>query len=312
MRLSIVIPVYNGAKTIGPLVQALEKELASQFDLEVVLVNDGSPADNSAEVCGSMAKANPRVKFVNLSRNFGEHNAVMAGLNYCTGQAVVIMDDDCQNPPSEVIKLVNRLNEGYDVVYSYYEKKEHSFARNLGSKFNNLVASALIHKPRDLYLSSFKAISRFIIDELIKYTGPYPYIDGLILRITRNYSTVQVEHRARQEGQSGYTVHKLVSLWLNMFTNFSILPLRATTLLGFVFAFVGLVGAILIIVERLRNPGLPAGYASIIVALLIITAVQLFAIGMVGEYLGRLFLKDNGSPQFTVRGTINCERVKHA
>jgi polyisoprenyl-phosphate glycosyltransferase len=312
MRLSIVIPVYNGAKTIGPLVQALEGELGSQFDLEIMLVNDGSPRDNSAEVCADMARTDARIRFVNLSRNFGEHNAVMAGLNYCTGQAAVIMDDDCQNPPSEVIKLVNGIKEGYDVVYSYYEKKEHSLARNLGSRFNNLVASLLIHKPTELYLSSFKAISRFVIDELIKYTGPYPYIDGLILRITRHYKTVQVEHRARQEGQSGYTISKLVSLWLNMFTNFSILPLRAATVMGFAFALVGLVGAVLIIVERLRNPTLPAGYASIIVALLIITAVQLFAIGMVGEYLGRLFLKDNGSPQFTVRDTVNCERLKRA
>ncbi len=306
LRLSIVIPVYNGAQTIGPLVQALKTELDPKFDLEIVLVNDGSPDDNSAEICADMAAHDPRVKFVNLARNFGEHNAVMAGLNYCAGEAVVVMDDDCQNPPSEVVRLVDALNRGYDVVYSSYAKKEDGFVRNLGSRFNNGVARILMHKPLDLYLSSFKAMNRFLVDELIKYTGPYPYLDGLILRTTRNYHSVLVRHCPRREGRSGYTLRKLISLWMNMFTNFSILPLRAAMVLGFAFAVAGLTGAVFVIIEKLQHPDLPPGYASIIVTLLIISAVQLVAIGMVGEYLGRLFLKDNGNPQFTVRTTINC------
>lgn len=303
--LSIVVPVYNGAQTIGPLVNELSV-LNVPDGLEIILVNDGSPDDNSAEVCRDIARSNPQVKFLDLSRNFGEHNAVMAGLNYCTGKATVIIDDDFQNPPSEITKLLDKLNEGYDVVYTYYDKRKHPFLRNLGSKFNNLVASILIRKPMDLYLSSFKAISRFVIDELVKYNGPYPYIDGLILRISRNYATVLVQHHARLQGKSGYTVRKLVSLWLNMFTNFSILPLRIATLLGFMFALIGLVGGTVFLIERLQNPDLPAGWASLIVSLFIISGVQLFAIGMVGEYLGRLFLKDSGNPQFVVRRTVNC------
>lgn len=187
MKISIVIPVYNGAKTIKPLVEALEEELAQKYDMEVALVNDGSLSDNSSEVCTDIALNNSKVKFLDLSLNFSEHNAVMAGLNYCTGEAAVIIDDDFQNPPSEIIKLVDKLNEGYDVAYSYYKKKEHHFLRNLGSQFNNIVVTALLRKPRDLYLSSFKAINRFVIDEVVKYKGPYPYIDGLILRFTRNY-----------------------------------------------------------------------------------------------------------------------------
>jgi glycosyltransferase involved in cell wall biosynthesis len=311
-KLSVVIPVYNGAKTIGPLVQALEKELASRFDFEMVLVNDGSPADNSADVCENLSRNNPRVKFLDLSRNFGEHNAVMAGFNYCTGEAAVIVDDDFQNPPSEVIKLVDELNEGYDVVYSYYKRKEHRFLRNLGSSFNNLVASILIRKPIDLYLSSFKAINRFVIDELVKYRGPHPYIDGLILRITRNYSRVLVQHDPSLKGRSGYTFWKLVSLWLNMFTSFSVLPLRVATILGFMFSMAGLVGAVAFFIEKLLNPDLPVGWASLIISLFIISGVQLFAIGMLGEYLGRMFLKDSGNPQFVVRRTVNCERQKDA
>jgi polyisoprenyl-phosphate glycosyltransferase len=312
MKLSVIIPVYNGAKTIGPLVQAVEKELASEFDLEVVLVNDGSPADNSAEVCLDIARRNPKVKFIDLSRNFSEHNAVMAGLNYCTGEAALIMDDDFQNPVSEVIKLVKKLNDGYDVVYSRYKKKEHHFLRNLGSNLNSLMASVLVGKPVDLYLSSFKAVNRFVINEVIKYTGPYPYVDGLILRVTRNYCSVLVEHNPTFKDKSGYTVRKLVSLWLKMFTGFSVLPLRIATILGFVFAFIGLVGGTVFFIEKIDNPDLPSGWASLIVSLFIISGVQLFAIGMIGEYLGRMFLKDTGNPQFAVRRTVNCQKEKEA
>jgi len=303
--------VYNGARTIGALVEGVKKEVGSRYEVEIVLVNDGSPADNSADVCRALALHDGRVRFVDLSRNFGEHNAVMAGLNYCTGEAAVIVDDDFQNPPSEIAKLAEALREGYDVVFSAYDVKEHPFLRNLGSRFTNLVASLLIRKPARLYLSSFKAINRFIIDELVKYRGPYPYIDGLILRISRNYTTVRVEHRARAQGRSGYTVRKLVSLWLNMFTSFSVLPLRVATLLGLLIAFAGLCAAVGAIIEKLRHPWIQAGWASLMTALLIVSGVQLFAIGMVGEYLGRLFLKDEGNPQFVVRRTINCGEDAH-
>jgi undecaprenyl-phosphate 4-deoxy-4-formamido-L-arabinose transferase len=232
----------------------------------------------------------------------------MAGFNYCTGDAAVVIDDDFQNPPAEIGRLAEKLSEGYDVVFSCYAKKEHGILRNLGSRFNNLVASAMIHKPLGLYLSSFKAVNRFLIDELVKYRGPYPYIDGLILRISRNFATVQVRHNPRVEGRSGYTLGKLVSLWLNMFTNFSIVPLRAAMLLGFLFSAAGFVAAVMFIVEKIRHPQIQAGWASLMTALLIVSGVQLFAIGMVGEYLGRLFLKDAGNPQYVVRRAINGGR----
>lgn len=306
--ISIIIPVYNGANTIEALVEKLQQELAHKQVFEIVLINDGSPADNSAEVCTRIARSDPSIKFVDLSRNFGEHNAVMAGLNFCTGDCAVIMDDDFQNPPSEVIRLVNGLRKGYDVAFSYYEKKQHHPFRNLGSHFNNLVASTLIGKPKELYLSSFKAINRFVIDEIIKYTGPYPYIDGLILRTTRRYTTVQVQHDKRTEGRSGYTLHKLISLWMNMFTNFSVMPLRVATIVGFFFALVSAIVAVIFIIEKLRNPSLPVGWASLIVSVFLIGSVQMFAIGMIGEYIGRLFLKTGGTPQFVVRSAINCEK----
>jgi undecaprenyl-phosphate 4-deoxy-4-formamido-L-arabinose transferase len=245
------------------------------------------------------------VKFVNLSRNFGEHNAVMAGLNHCSGDYAVIVDDDFQNPPEEVGKLISEIRRGYDVVFSYYDRKRHHWLRNLGSRINNAVASVLLGKPYDVYLSSFKAVSRFVIDEIVKYQGPYPYIDGLILRVTRNYSRVLVRHDARREGKSGYTLAKLANLWLNMFTNFSVLPLRLATGAGFLFSLVGLVSAAVFAVEKLRHPELPVGWASLICSLFVIGGVQLFALGMIGEYLGRLFIKMSGQPQFVVREIVD-------
>jgi glycosyltransferase involved in cell wall biosynthesis len=302
---SIVIPVFRGERTVRPLVESLLHGLAAHWRLEIVLVNDGSP-DDSAAVCRELARRSPVIKFVNLSRNFGEHNAVMAGLNHATGDYVVLMDDDFQNPPGEVPKLLAEIEKGYDVVFARYAVKRHHPLRNFGSRFNDWAALALLDKPRGLYLSSFKVLSRFVVDELVKYDGPYPYIDGLVLRLTRNYSQVLVQHDPRREGRSGYTFRKLVSLYLNMFTNFSILPLRLASYAGLVTSLVGLLGAVAFVVERLRNPGVPAGWASVIVSLFIIGGIQLFALGMIGEYLGRLFLKDGGRPQFVVRERINC------
>ena len=307
-KLSIVIPVYNGAGTIGPLVDKLERELSEKMPLEVVLVNDGSPRDNSAEVCEGIARQKPWVVFVDLSRNFGEHNAVMAGLNHCSGDCAVIMDDDFQNPPQEVHKLLAELDKGHDVVFSRYATKMHHPLRNLGSRFNNLVASVMLDKPRDLYLSSFKVINRFVIDEVIRYDGPYPYIDGLILRVTRRFGTVEVQHDDRAQGQSNYTLRKLVSLWLNMFVNFSILPLRAVAVTGFLFAALGLLGVAYAVYAKFTEPGLPLGWASIVSVLLLVSSVQLISVGVLGEYLGRLFMKTNRLPQFVARRTINAQR----
>ena len=305
-RLSAVIPVYRGAATIGPLVQRLEAELQRDFDLEIVLVNDGSP-DHSATVCREIASQRPHVRFVDLARNFGEHNAVMAGLCHCTGDVVVVLDDDFQNPPDEVKKLVDELEKGFDVVWSRYEAKRHHWFRNLGSRFNDRIATMMLGKPHDLYLSSFKAFTRFVKDEVTRYKGPFPYLDGLILRVTRNYGTVLCRHDERQEGKSGYTLKKLVSLWLNMFTSFSVLPLRIASFLGLFVALLGVAFAAWFFVEGMLHPEIQRGWASIIVTLLIASGIQLLVLGMIGEYLGRLFLQDSGRPQFVVRNRMNCD-----
>jgi glycosyltransferase involved in cell wall biosynthesis len=302
IRVSIIIPVYNSEKTIGPLVNKLAAELQPSFDTEIILVNDHS-ADDSDKACIALFESHRNmVKYYPLAKNVGEHNAVMAGLNQMTGDYAVIMDDDFQNPVSEVIRLIMYAAEhDYDVVYTWYEKKQHSFFRNLGSEFNNRVANVMLKKPKDLYLSSFKLINRYLVSEIIQYDLPYPYIDGLILRTTSNIGKIQVVHDKRADGRSNYTLRKLVRLWMNMFTNFSILPLRIAIIMGFIFALIGMVLGVYTVMEKIRNPGLPLGYASLIVTISVFAGMQLIAIGMLGEYLGRMFLSQNKKPQYSIR-----------
>ena len=301
-NISIVIPVYNSETTIGKLVELLINELSNEYKLEIILVNDSSK-DNSEKVCISLFESHKNiVKFYSLAKNVGEHNAVMAGLNKVTGDYVVIMDDDFQNPVDEVIKLVDyAVENNFDVVYTYYDKKEHNFFRNLGSKFNDKVANYMLHKPKNLYLSSFKIINSFLVKEIIKYDLPYPYLDGLILRATNNIGTLKVLHDERKTGKSGYNLSKLVSLWLNMFTNFSILPLRFAVILGFVFSIVGLILGVKTLIEKLNNPTLPIGFASLAISIFVFAGIQLLAIGMIGEYIGRIFISQNKKPQFTIK-----------
>lgn len=299
--LSVVIPVYNGANTIIGMVEELITILGTR-NTQIILINDGSK-DNSHERCREIvSKYQDVVTYVNLSRNFGEHNAVIAGLNYADGDYVVIMDDDSQNPPEEVPRLFKEAKDKqYDIVYTYYEKKQHNWFRNIGSRFNERVANFVLHKPKGLYLSSFKCLSRFVVQEIIRYKGPFPYIDGLALRATGNIGKIKVQHKKREKGYSGYTLKKLVNLWLNMFVNFSILPLRLSTFLGFFFSLLGGIISIYTVIEKFLHPDIPVGWPFLIIAIMIFSGVQLLILGLLGEYLGRLFLSNNQTPQFVIR-----------
>ncbi|GHT91534.1 glycosyl transferase [Spirochaetia bacterium] len=304
MKLSICIPVYNGAKTVGRLIENAQTEL-QEYEVEFVLVNDGSH-DNSDEVCTAIANKKANVKYICLRRNFGEHNAVMCALNYCTGDYAVIIDDDFQNPPAEIKKLIyESLKENFDVVYARYNQKKDSVFRNLGSRFNDIISTWLLNKPKDLYLCSFKLIKKEVIGEIIKYKGPFPYIDGLILRCTSSISSVCVEHLQRKEGRSNYTFAKLVSLWLNMFINFSIKPLRIVMLIGFITALACMALAIGFVIEKIMRPEIPPrGWATMAVIMLFIGGIQMFGIGLVGEYIGKNYLDKNGTPQWVVKKEI--------
>ena len=305
--LSIVIPVYNGAQTIEALVAAL-RALAVPGGHEIVLVNDGSP-DNSLEICrGLVARAPVPITLVDLARNFGEHNAVMAGLREARGGHIITMDDDLQNPPGEVLRLLEHAQRsGADVVYARPLEKHHAGWRNLGSRFTNRVADFVLDKPKGLYLSSFRCISAFAARQAIAYEGPFPYVDGLMLQLTQRVDSLAVEHLPRPHGSSNYTLRRLVRLWLNMFVNFSVMPLRVSTFTGIGLSVLGLAGAVWAAVSALFLEKTPPGWASLTVAVMLLSGVQLLILGLVGEYLGRLYLTVNRRPQTVVRTVLRSD-----
>jgi undecaprenyl-phosphate 4-deoxy-4-formamido-L-arabinose transferase len=302
--LSVVIPVYRGATTIGHLVQALSA-LRPQGGLEIVLVNDGSP-DNSAEVCTALlASARVPITYIEHARNYGEHNAVMTGLRHSSGSYVITMDDDLQNPPDEVIRLYDHARLGqWDVVYTRYPSKQHARWRNLGSRFANAVADRLLDKPKGLYLSSFRCMSGFVVQAVTRYGGPYPYVDGLIMQITQRIDNILVQHLPRADGGSNYTLRRLVRLWLNLATSFSLAPLRFAVFAGTGMATAGGIGAVATIAEALITHDTPSGWASTMTVILLVSGVQSMMLGIIGEYVGRTFLSANGKPQGTVRSVL--------
>jgi glycosyltransferase involved in cell wall biosynthesis len=299
--LSIVVPVYRGATTVARLVDALS-DLQPAGGLEIVLVNDGSP-DNSGEVCRSLLPiARVPVLYVEHARNYGEHNAVMTGLRHVRGDFVITMDDDLQNPPEEVVRLYDHARSGgWDVVYTRFAQKHHAGWRNLGSRFANAVADRLLDKPKGLYLSSFRCMSALVVRAVTRYRGPYPYVDGLIMQVTQRIDSIEVRHLPRIEGRSNYNLTRLVRLWLNLATSFSLAPLRLAIYAGLALSVAGGIGAVATISEALFMHDTPSGWASIMVALLLVSGVQSMILGVLGEYVGRTFLSANGKPQGTVR-----------
>lgn len=301
-EMSVVIPVYNGANSIAAVVDRVRATFA-RTSLQIVLVNDGS-RDHSEEVCLELlSKFSDQICYVQLARNFGEHNAVICGLNHASGRYVAVMDDDAQNPPEEIPRMLEQLkSQQLDVVYGRYQQRKHNWWRQLGSHFNDRVANWMLRKPHDLYLSSFKVMQRFLVQEIIKYHGPFPYIDGLILQATSRVGQIDVQHDQRYAGKSGYTWRKLVSLWLNMFLGFSILPLRLTTFLGFFSCFLGALGLFAIIIDKIwLNPAVTVGVPTAIACIILFAGVQLIVLGMIGEYVGRVFLHTGGRPTFVER-----------
>jgi undecaprenyl-phosphate 4-deoxy-4-formamido-L-arabinose transferase len=214
------------------------------------------------------------------------------------------MDDDLQHSPTDIPKLLWEINHGFDVAYARFKNRHHALWKIAGSRLNNAVAGYLMQKPRDLYLSPFRAMKATIRDDILRYRGPYVYVDGLILSVTRNIASVDVEHHDRYAGESSYGLRKSLSLWLKMATSFSIVPLRLTSLLGMFFAGVGFLLAILLIIQKFTLNLMPIGWSSLIVTVLIIGGVQLLAIGMVGEYLGRVLLTINSRPQYVIGETV--------
>lgn len=301
VELSVVVPVYRSAEGLPLLLERLRQDLSKSFaSWEAVLVNDGSP-DDSWQVLEGLVGRYPFLVAVDLRRNRGQDNALMAGLRLSRGEVVVIMDDDLQHDPRDVPRLVARVREGWDVCFADFGSKQQAWWKNLGSAFNGWVARAVIDKPRDVYLSPFKAVSRGVVDEVIRYDGPYPYVDGLILSVTSRFARIDATHHARSVGSSNYDLVRSVAVWLKLATGFSVRPLRLASFAGLGTSLLAFLFGLFLIVRWFLVHGEVEGWTSILVVVSFLGGLQLFGIGIVGEYVGRAYLNINRKPQYTVR-----------
>lgn len=305
--LSFVIPCYNSEKTITNVVKAIKLEVQNNSiqNYEIILVNDFSK-DNTSIIIENLARESKNIIAINFSKNFGQHAALMAGFRHSSGDIVVYLDDDGQCPTNKIFDLIRPLNDGFDVSMADYGVKKQSKFKNFGSKINDIMAEHLVGKPKSLQLSNFGAIKRFVVDEIIKYQHCYPYVAGLILRTTSNIANVKMEENERKEGKSNYSLKKLLSLWLNGFTSFSVKPLRITTLIGVFFAAIGFVFGVYTIINKIFiNNEVPVGYSTMVSLLTFFSGLTLMVLGMLGEYIGRIFLSLNNSPQYVIKSTRN-------
>lgn len=305
--ISIVIPCYRSAKMLAGVVDEINVEMKKcreRYDYEIILVNDCSP-DDTFDVIRDLCGRQDNITGVNLAKNFGQHAALMAGFHQVRGNILVCMDDDGQTPAGAIGDLVKGLEKGSDVVYARYENKHHNAFRNFGSRVNDWMLCFLLDKPRKLYISSFFAAKRFVVDEMLRYQNAYPYVIGLVLRSTRNISNVTVEHKDRREGESGYTLGKLLGLWFNGFTAFSEKPLRIATMVGMICACLGFLYGIYTVIKKLVNPMVPVGFSALMAAIVFIGGMLMVMLGLVGEYIGRMYICMNNAPQYVVREIVN-------
>lgn len=309
-KLSVVIPCYNAEKNIGNVIEhdiCIFRE-AGIDDYEFILVNDGSK-DDTWKILKKLTKAYNNIICINLAKNAGQHNAVMAGFHYVTGDYVVVSDDDGQTQMSMIITMFAKMDEGYDVVSTnWVQRGKRSLLRRMGTKLGNIINNFLMDNPQDLVISVFFLAKRFIIDEIIKYQNPYPYIAGLILRTTHNIGVVETEQLPRESGNSGYSFKRLLSLWMNGFTAFSVMPLRIATFIGVASAATGFIYGIYIILRKLIVNDLATGWSSTIAVMLFMSGVILCVLGLIGEYIGRIYMCLNNQPQYVVKETTKSNQ----
>ena len=303
MLYSIVIPCYKSSKTIRKVVEMTMQEMdrLDRREYEFVLVDDCSPDDGEtmAALMG-LVRDYACVKVVELAKNAGQHNAVMAGLNEGSGDVFIAMDDDMQTHPSQLGKLLDEFDKGYDIVYGYYEHKEHSKFRNFGSYVNYMTVRILLKKPKDLKTSSFWVIRKFVRDYAVEYKSAYTHLQGLFLRTTRNISSVPIQHFKREVGTSNYTLKKLIKLW-SIILGFSIVPLQMATYTGFFFSLIGILAAIGVIILKFVRPATYIGWPSMMATICFFSGLNLMFMGIIGEYVGRIFLGMSKNPQYVVR-----------
>lgn len=307
MLYSVIIPCYRSSATIEHVVDMTREEMArlKKENVEFILVNDCSPDEGKTIAkLREMADRHRDVKVIDLAMNSGQHNALMAALRHAKGDVIIGMDDDGQTHPSQLGALFKALEQGYDLVYGYYPDKKHNWFRNLGSRFNDLTVNLMIKKPKDVRTSSYFLVRKFIRDHAVQYEGSYTYLLGLFMRCTQNIISVPIQHFEREEGESGYTFKQLVRLWSSVI-GFSVIPLRVASIAGFFFAGVGILAALVVLIRKLVDPTLSMGWPSLMCAISFFFGLTFMFLGMIGEYLGRMFLGMNKEPQYVIKATYN-------
>ncbi len=306
MKYSFVIPCYNSALSVGNVVKEIQDKMAEmqEKDYEIILVNDHSK-DDTRDVIFALAEDN--IRAIDLAKNSGQDSACLCGYRASKGDYVISLDDDGQNPANEVDKLIDKLAEGYDVVIAHYPDKHHAGWRNIGSRINDWMEIEMLGKPAALYVGSYFIARRFIIDQITQYPNPYPYIRGLLLSSTANIANVDVHHRSREIGKSQYTLKKLINLWINGFTSFSVKPLRVSTVIGAVIALLGFIMTIYAVIHKLRHPEISAGWASLMSVMTLLGGMILLMLGLIGEYIGRIYISLNHTPQYVIREKKNFD-----
>jgi undecaprenyl-phosphate 4-deoxy-4-formamido-L-arabinose transferase len=311
-KVSFIIPCYRSEKTLGSVVEEISTtmdKMADRYDYDIFLINDSSP-DGTAGVIKKLCEENDRIRGISFARNFGQHAALMAGFRYSDGDICVALDDDGQTPANQVDRLLDAIENGADAVYAKYDHKKHSGFRNFGSRVNDVMLRIMLSKPKELFVSSYFAVKRFVVEDMIRYENSYPYVIGLVLRSTKSIVNVDIDHRDRMEGSSGYTLKKLLGLWFNGFTAFSVKPLRIATFIGGFSAVAGLLYGLYVIIRRLLFP-IPAeamGFAALMSAIVFFGGMILLMLGLIGEYIGRIYISMNNSPQYVIRDRWNLDK----
>lgn len=302
-KLSFIIPCYRSETTLKDVVDEIQdstSRYSDKYEVEIILVNDGSP-DNVWDVIKKLVHQNSNIVGLNFSRNFGQHSALMAGYKYSTGDIIIALDDDGQSPVDEFYKLIDKIHEGYDVVSGFYQTTKQTKFRQFGSWVATKTTEYLLDKPKGIKCNSFIALKRYVVEEMLHYQNAYPYIEGLILRVTKNIANVNVTHRNRREGQSGYSFKKLLKLWMNGFTAFSEKPLRIASLFGITCAFFGVGMGLFTILRKIIYPNIQAGFTSLMAIILVVGGIIMLLLGIIGEYVGRIYICINNAPQYVIK-----------
>ena len=310
MLISIAIPCYNSSQTLPFVIEEIKKvfSLKSEYEYQIVLVNDNSP-DNTYEVICGLCRQDSNIIGIDLSKNYGQASAQMAAIRYVKGDVVVFMDDDGQHPATEIFRLIEKVQEGYDLVYAHFAHKKHSFFKRITSWLNAKVLEATNRKPKGIYISSYFALSKCAAEALKNYQSPFPSIGGYLLQVTRKIVDVEISHRERIAGTSNYSLRKLFRLWIQGMTNFSIVPLRLSSIIGMLSAVLGFIYGIVLIIQKLINPNVFLGYTSLMAVILVIGGLLMIMVGILGEYVGRIYILLSNMPQYNIREVISQEQI---